>query len=420
MKSGGFGLRQGLTIVELLVVLGITMLLAAIVLPTVKESIRDRRAMSAAVQARAFFDAARIRAISRNREVAVVIERRIPNPAGSTVRLEDRYRNAGVSLSMAEVLPPYRGDFEDAKAVLSPFSTTPPPIGYTRFEIDLLRNPNAKFMITLGDTISLAGRNEKFEIAYLDDSQISGDVPAGFDDQNTAGPAHFLYVIIKNPGPLVQAPQSTIIKSVVFFPAQPLAFKVYGKPRRLFFKPVDLPKQMCVDLSLSGIGLDTSVVNAGLVPGFSIPNGSTLAAATPLHPVYIVFGADGTLSRIFTDLDLDNDGFWTLTQVVPTSDIYLAIGKSEQIQSFATLSIWDNGTSTSIRSAIASRDKDFKWNLSDSGLQWVKIALSSGQVSNGPALEPKITAANAATKTFADMLYDSRQGLAIGFESSAK
>ncbi len=419
MKLGGLSLRRGLTIVELLVVLGITMLLAAIVLPTVKESIRDRRATSAAVQARAFFDAARIRAISRNREVAVVIERRIPNPAGSAVRLQDRYRNAGVSLSMAEVLPPYRGDFEDAKAILFPLPVTAPP-GFTRFEIDLLRNPNAKFMITIGDTISLAGRSERFEIAYLDDSQILGDVPANFNDQSAPGPAHFLYVIIKNPGPLVQSPQSTIIKSVVNFPTQPLSFKVYGKPRRLFFKPIDLPKQMCIDLSLSGIGLDTSPTNAGLVPGFSIPNGSTLAATTPLHPVYIVFGADGTLSRIFTDLDLDNDGIWTLTQVVPTSDIYLAIGKSEQIQSFAALSIWDNGTSTSIRSAISSRDKDFKWNLSDSGLQWVKIGLSSGQVSNGPALEPKITAANAATKTFADMLFDSRQGLAIGFESSAK
>ncbi len=96
------------TLVELLVVLVITMVLAGIVLPVVKESIRDRRSASASVQVRAFLDAARIRAIAKNREIAVVIERSRLNTTGpaSTVQYEDRIRNAGVKLSMAEVLPP--------------------------------------------------------------------------------------------------------------------------------------------------------------------------------------------------------------------------------------------------------------------------------------------------------------------------
>ncbi len=184
---------------------------------------------------------------------------------------------------------------------------------------------------------------------------------------------------------------------------------------------------MCIDLSISGIGIENSGPQARVSTLFSIPNGEPLNIGSDLPPVYILFGSDGAVTRVYTGFDEDpeiqplvKNGNWNILQFIPSSDIYLAIGKTEQVQSFSADARWDDGSASAIRSQLATRDRDFKWNLSDSALQWVKISRGNGQVSNGPALEPKITAANAATKTFADMLFDSRQGLAIGFESSAK
>ncbi|MFN9984236.1 MAG: prepilin-type N-terminal cleavage/methylation domain-containing protein, partial [Pirellula sp.] len=67
--------RLGLTLVELLVVVGVVSVLAAVVLPSVKTVLTDRKSSQAAIVVRNFIDAARARAIGKNRSVAVVLER---------------------------------------------------------------------------------------------------------------------------------------------------------------------------------------------------------------------------------------------------------------------------------------------------------------------------------------------------------
>ncbi|MBM3967272.1 MAG: prepilin-type N-terminal cleavage/methylation domain-containing protein, partial [Planctomycetes bacterium] len=67
--------RYGLTLVELLVVVGVVSVLAAVVLPSVKTVLTDRKASQAAILVRNFMEAARARAIGKNRAVAVVFER---------------------------------------------------------------------------------------------------------------------------------------------------------------------------------------------------------------------------------------------------------------------------------------------------------------------------------------------------------
>ncbi len=221
----------GFTLVELLVVLVITMVLAGIVLPVVKESIRDRRSTSAAVQVRAFFDAARIRAIAKNREIAVVIERarvNIPGPP-SAIQYEDRFRNAGVKLSMAEVLPPYRGDFDGATVVPIAADSS-----FTTFAISTIENPNAIVMISKGDSISFADRRRRFLITAV--SVVGSE----------------LRFVIANPGDLSTIPLSLTkpvqvnnFESQMLFSSNPISFQVYGKPRRLFYKAISLPSR-CV------------------------------------------------------------------------------------------------------------------------------------------------------------------------------
>ena len=67
--------RDAFTLVELLVVLGIALLLAALILPTVKSLLVDRKTSQSAIIVKNYLDAARARAIGKNRSVAVVLER---------------------------------------------------------------------------------------------------------------------------------------------------------------------------------------------------------------------------------------------------------------------------------------------------------------------------------------------------------
>ena len=68
-------LHKAFTLVELLVVLGIALLLAALILPSVKTLLADRKTSQSAIMVKNYLEAARARAIGKNRSVAVVLER---------------------------------------------------------------------------------------------------------------------------------------------------------------------------------------------------------------------------------------------------------------------------------------------------------------------------------------------------------
>ncbi|MFN9562738.1 MAG: Tfp pilus assembly protein FimT/FimU, partial [Pirellulaceae bacterium] len=51
-----FNHRRGVTLVELLIVIGITSLIAAVALPSVKTLLKDRKTNQAAIQVRGFIE----------------------------------------------------------------------------------------------------------------------------------------------------------------------------------------------------------------------------------------------------------------------------------------------------------------------------------------------------------------------------
>ncbi|MFN5102565.1 MAG: prepilin-type N-terminal cleavage/methylation domain-containing protein, partial [Planctomycetota bacterium] len=67
--------KYGLTLVELLVVVGVVSAIAAVMLPGIKNILTDRKSSQAAIMVKNYLEAARSRAIGRNRSVAVVFER---------------------------------------------------------------------------------------------------------------------------------------------------------------------------------------------------------------------------------------------------------------------------------------------------------------------------------------------------------
>ena len=100
--------RRGVTLVELLVVVGIMLLLAAITIPSMQGLTEGRRVREAARAVNVYFGRARSRAIESGRPCGVMFE-----------RLE-RQPNACVVLRQAEVPPPYSGDTWDS--VVQPFA----------------------------------------------------------------------------------------------------------------------------------------------------------------------------------------------------------------------------------------------------------------------------------------------------------
>ncbi len=73
--------RRALTLLELLIVVGLVSVLAAIMLPAIKNILTDQKSVKTALLVRNFIQSAQARAIGTNRKVAVVLQRLSSRPA---------------------------------------------------------------------------------------------------------------------------------------------------------------------------------------------------------------------------------------------------------------------------------------------------------------------------------------------------
>ncbi len=233
MGKSDSALKRGMTLVELLIVISITVLIAAVVLPTVKTLLKDRKGNQAALQLRAFIQAAQARAIGRNREVAVVLER--------NTKYGDNYinRNAVIRLSLAEVLPPYRGDLENSTVALSACPTAPYNTGnINQATINLGLNATARHFVNIGDRIAFDDHPERFEIVDFSPKDASGKVPVGTPLVNVIfwnQPYNYAYAGTSRQSTSPRGPIVNLIPG-------DHKFRIYSRPRRLFSKPLDMPK----------------------------------------------------------------------------------------------------------------------------------------------------------------------------------
>ena len=98
-----------MTLVELLVVLGIVTLLAALILPSVKGLLSDRKSSQTAIMIKNYLEAARARAIGKNRSVSVVLER-------ISGRAADLNGDNVINMADAGLNPNYPSRFSSATA----------------------------------------------------------------------------------------------------------------------------------------------------------------------------------------------------------------------------------------------------------------------------------------------------------------
>ena len=112
-RAAAMRTRQGLTLLELLVVILIMLMLTGLAIPVLAPALANRRQREAARAVNAYIGAARERAVALGRPVGVKLERFPGQPDMCT------------TLSYVEVPPPYAGDTFDARLAVVIGSVTP-------------------------------------------------------------------------------------------------------------------------------------------------------------------------------------------------------------------------------------------------------------------------------------------------------
>lgn len=248
---------KAMTLVEIMVVIAIIGLLAAVMVPTVKYQYRNRSVKEGERQLNAFIGAAQARAQQLGRPVGVWVERfnkdiPVPSlPVGA---------NYSVQIYQAEVPRPYTGDLQDSRVTI----TLSPQHWVINFPpASALLNPNNP----------LIRRDDRFKIQ--------------FDHRGPFHEAHRL----NNPGPpvyvLMLKPLVTggqIPKAAFFRPGVP--YTIHRRPVRSFVSSLRLPQGAVIDLSASGLEPDGTQFN-------HINNNATR------DPVIVMFHPDGSVGDVY-------------------------------------------------------------------------------------------------------------------------
>jgi prepilin-type N-terminal cleavage/methylation domain-containing protein len=481
---------RGLTLVELLVVVGVVSVLAAVVLPSVKTVLTDRKSSQAAILVRNFMESARARAIGKNRSVAVVLERLSSraqwNPAASNpigqpgayvsetasgliVSPDTNWApyNACIRMSLAEEpLPLTEAMLPTAVQIIAreprdqQNPTIPNPGGYwgqdqlldddQRDQFGNIVGPEEVriFQVTApagtdlprllgeylvnGSEISFGNSKRRFTIVSPRDPSrhrehfdaVGGSI--WFSVMNEKG--------FEGRGERALEPYEEINKGV---PTQ--SFKIYGRPKPVYSEVVQLPRGICIDLSLSGftgsrsgsLSLPPSQRTV-IDPPIDIASmkslsdyrlrfasdwiGNSFTPLTPeqLRPVYIVFSPEGTLSHVWAN-DRNTTGGSTsyagnLVRIDAVNDIFLHIGKIDKV----SMTVDPNAMARNRLGFEAAVGSGTPQNLTDLNSYVVRLSPKSGSITAAPVVgidtQIGILGLDASQLTFGDLVELSRRG----------
>ena len=463
--------KRGLTLVELLVVVGVVSVIAAVMLPGIKSVLTDRKSSQAAIMVKNYLEAARTRAIGRNRSVAVVFERlssRATVDANgkfiSETALGGPYAtpdsnfvtyNACIRMSLAEEPLPVSEAMLPAAVsfrVRVPNDGLSPPIptgapydgddslvdmhqGVVQeariFEVTATGNINLAWLVgeylTNGSQISFGNSSRRFSIVTPRSPTVHGAAGGGTIWFSVMNEKLFDGHTERAKEPYVDLQAGMIFKQ----------FKIYQRPKPVFSQVVQLPRGMCVDLSLSGFGKkipgqgnmipekQTVFDPAGAaMAGFDyrlrfasdwISNNAIPLEPWQLRPVYIVFSPEGQLSHVWAnDRRVTGDTSYqgSLTRIDATQDVFLHVGKIDRL----TMPL-DPDPQILGRNAYGFKGAiqlGVQNNLSDLSAYVVRLSPNSGAISASPIVnidtQISILGLNVNDLNFGDMIELSRRG----------
>ncbi|MDC0326077.1 protein containing Prepilin-type cleavage/methylation [bacterium] len=357
------------TLVELLIVLAIMVLLAAVALPTVKDLLANQQIAKTARNMSAFMDKARSRAIAEGKFVGVRLER--------LNTLDPVSRAQSIRIRELTSVPPYTGDASNAFAYLTTNT------GYTNANLSYLTiaefNPFDNALLAL--SASMVAQNTPLQIndptqpGYVltpksepnDDPSApirSGDyieLPGGrlvpFKIQYRAlnagaGIPVKLYFDLSE---MRTAGTKSFPSGNPIFPSggRRIKYKIHRRPVVSTSAPYSLPRGVAVDLNYSGTGMSGNE----FAPS---PLNTDIQAGANAKPIDIIFGPDGGVVSI-TNAFSDVPSF-------PQGQIFICLGDSDGIRP-------DN---------LFTPDKKAPANLVSLESTWVVINPGTGRVVSSP------------------------------------
>ena len=375
-------IRLGMTLVELLVVIAIIVSVSAVVLPTLKESLKDQKVTQASRQLLGLIESCKAQAFATGRPVGLSFER-----LGG-----DSFEQASSSIQIVrlEELPPYTGDFQDSGAYLATNSGSP------MFSHALISQRDAAGLMNIasvGDSISFGDFDERFVISAI--SSIPFQLPG------TIAPQLVYRITFRNgastgayppPYPPLLFNDSNRRNSEIKVP-----FRLYRKPVRNELFVLQLPKNICIDLSCSGVANSPSSL------GFAGSEFSVEAVANPdawqgfndFGPVVVMFAPNGDIYRVATGAGVKGNSF------VPAGDVYLLLGRLDRVSEDRLA----GGVPTTDLNGVLA-------NLMSSESLWIKISRSGGRVTSA-SLDGLGTASTLSERVF-ESRATARVGLSVG------
>lgn len=355
---------RGYTLVEILVVLFVLMLLAAIALPTVKELLSNQKVSRAAQNMNAFISKARSRAIAEEKPFGVLIERGVGvDDTGNVLGLSQ-------SIRMRQIagVPPYTGDASNAFATLRDDPNFP-NVEIAEFTVKDNQLLSLSRNIYSDNNLTPQQQDQAAPIRNGDYFELPGGrmVPITFMPYNvTAGEVLPNGALVQNDGTTARANlenadgEDTVrvwFSLTNLYPdgartlnGQTVKYRIHRRPVVSSVTPFSMPRGVVADLNYSGFGIA----------------GNQFASLTDDKDIEIIFGADGSVLRVTSGwFWVSGSGVadWNETQVAPLGAIYLCIGDADGL----------------VPNNLFSQDKKAFSNLLNTESVWVSINPYTGR-----------------------------------------
>ena len=267
--------RRGVTLMELLIVISILSIMAAVALPMMQSGKEARRIREAARGMNLQCSRARTEALSSGRPCGIMLRRVVGKPECAMV------------VEQVKTPPPYAGDTNDARIVLT---RTGAYAWRVRFQPEgagslWSAQQQSVHIIQSGDLLQLNFQGQRYRI--------------GIPDRNN----RLNIMLTDHDGQTVRLPPNVL--------AAGLPFKVFRQPIKSLAKPWELPNTTVIDFMSSGMPRLAS--SAGELAFAPIDNDQT--------PVIIMFSPSGSVDEMYLH-----------GQRMPVADpIFLLIGKGHKL-----------------------------------------------------------------------------------------